>query len=157
MTERLKILMDSRRIEAYPAADDEVAFFWEKAVRTLRSSRDGVLAGVVDVESAFSLAYQAALQGYTAVLRAAGYRTVGRDHHHSTFAGVAALEAGELSRTARDVNEMRQDRHDAVYGRTLIEASQLNEMQNTAGHLLSGAYAWLADARPGLKLTPPPG
>ena len=155
MTERLRILVDSRRVEVHPAADDEVAFLWEKAVRTLRSSRAGVLAGVVDIDSAFSLAYQSAFQGSTAVLRAAGYRAVGRDHHHSTFAGVAALEAGDLSRAARDVNEMRQDRHDAVYGTTPIEAAQLDEMHEAARRLLSAAHAWIAETRPTLKLTPP--
>ena len=148
---RLKILVDSRRIEAHPAADDEVSLLWEKALRTLGSSRvDGL-----DVESAFTLAYQAALQGSAAVLRAAGYRTVGHDHHHSIFAGVAALEVGELSRAARDVNEMRQDRHDAVYGTTPIEAAQLDEMHDAAGRLLAAAHAWLAESRPMLKLMPP--
>jgi hypothetical protein len=153
MSDRLKILVDSRRIEPHPAADDEVAILWEKAVRALRSSR----AEVLDLDTAFTVAYQATLQGSAAVLRAAGYRTVGRDHHHSIFAGVAALEAGELSRAARDANDMRLDRHDAVYGTAMIEARKLGEMRDAAGRLFAAAYAWLANARPGLKLTPPPG
>ncbi|HEU4562442.1 MAG TPA: hypothetical protein VFS20_31720 [Longimicrobium sp.] len=132
-------------------ADDEIAVFWEKAVRALRSSR----AQDVDVDSAFSVAYNASLQGATAVLLGAGYRAVGRDHHHSIFAGVAALEAGELSRAARDADDMRQDRHNTYYGAVMIELAQLAEMQDVAGRLLAAGHAWLADARPGLNLTDP--
>jgi len=153
VTEQLKILVDSRRIEAFSAADADVSFLWEKGVRALRSSR----AEILDPDSAFTLAYQAALQGSAAVLHAAGYRVVGRDHHHSIFAGVAALGAGDLSRAARDARDMRMERHDVVYGsEPPIEAEQLAEMQDVARRLFAAAHPWLREARPGLALTPPP-
>lgn len=154
MTPRLQILVDSRRIEALPATDEEVASAWDKALRTLRSSR---VAGL-DVEPAFTLAYQAALQGAAAVLRAAGYRAVGRDHHHSIFAGVAALEAGELSHAARAGDDMRMERHDAVYGSTVVvDAAQLAEMHLAADRLFAAALAWLRAERPAVELPPPLG
>ncbi|HYH80438.1 MAG TPA: hypothetical protein VEX86_11600 [Longimicrobium sp.] len=153
MTARLEILVESRRIEALPAADEEVASAWEKALRTLRSSR---LEGL-DVEPAFTLAYQSALQCCAAVLRAAGYRAIGRDHHHSIFAGVAALEAGELSRIARAADDMRVERHEAVYGSTVaIDHAQLEEMYDVAARMFAAAHAWLRAARPALDVAPPP-
>lgn len=153
MTPRLQILVDSRRIEAMPATDGEVASAWEKALRTLRSSRLEEL----DVEPAFTLAYQSALQGSAAVLRAAGYRAIGRDHHHSIFAGVAAMDVGELSRAARAADEMRADRHEAVYGsHVVIDPAQLADMHDVGTRLFAAAHAWLVVARPSLDLAPPP-
>jgi hypothetical protein len=154
MTDRIAILVESRRIEALPAADDEVASSWDKALRSMRSSQ----APVLEVEPAFTLAYQAALQAGAAVLRAAGYRAIGRDHHHSIFAGVAALEAGELSRCARAVDAMRAERHEAVYASgVVIDAAQLSRMKEVASRLFAAAHAWLREARPALALAPPPG
>jgi hypothetical protein len=69
----------------------------------------------LDRDAAFTLAYQAALQLATALIRAAGYQPRGEAHHHHTFAAVAALGLGELSEAARDLNVIRQPRHSAIY------------------------------------------
>lgn len=153
MTGRLQILVESRRLEVLPAADDEVASSWDKALGSLRSAR----GPRVEVEPAFTLTYQAALQASAAVLRAAGYRAIGRDHHHSTFAGVAALEEGDLSRLARAIDGMRAERHEAVYASgVVIDADQLAKMREITRRLFAAAYGWLREARPALTLTPPP-
>jgi hypothetical protein len=154
MSERLQILVDSRRIEALAAGDDEVSSQWSKALRTLRSSRGSGL----DTDSAFTLAYQAALQVASAVLRAAGYRAVGRDHHHSIFAGVSALDAGDLSRAARAADQMRLERHEAVYGSDVaIDEDRLAALHDLTRRLFTAAHAWLRESRPTLTLEPPPG
>lgn len=69
MNARLQIMLDSRQLEALAAGDDEIAGMWSKAVRTLRSS--GVPG--LDADAAYTLAYQAALQAATALVRAAIY------------------------------------------------------------------------------------
>jgi multidrug resistance efflux pump len=63
---RIQVMLDSRQREAHAAADTEVGGMWAKAVRTLRSSE---VAGL-DPDSAFTPAYQAALQASTTVIRA---------------------------------------------------------------------------------------
>lgn len=111
MNPRLQVMLDSRQIAAEPATDAEVQGMWAKAVRSFHSS--GV-AGL-DADSAFTLAYQGALQAATAIVRAAGYRVLGEGHHHHTFAAVAAMSLGDLSEAARDLNIIRQQRHGAIY------------------------------------------
>jgi hypothetical protein len=97
-------MLDSRQIEELAADDVELEGMWGKAVRSLRSSE---VPGL-DPDSAFALAYQAALQASTTIVRAAGYRVRGEGHHHHTFATVAALGLGGLSEAARDLNVTRQ-------------------------------------------------
>ena len=86
MTKQLEILVESRRIEPVAAVPGEISSAWETAVETLR---DSVLEGMSN-RTSFTVTYQAALQCCAAVLRGAGYRTTGRDHHHNSFAGVIA-------------------------------------------------------------------
>jgi hypothetical protein len=86
MNARLQVMLESRQLEALAAPDAEVLGMWAKAVRSFHSS---TLAGL-DGDASFTLAYQAALQLATALVRAAGYRTRGEAHHHHTFAAVAA-------------------------------------------------------------------
>ena len=89
---RIQIMLDSREIEQLAAPDEEVVGMWRKATTTLRSS--AVHGLEEDPDSRFTLMYQAALQGATAVVRAAGYRVKGDDNHHITYAAVAALNLG---------------------------------------------------------------
>jgi hypothetical protein len=155
MTKQLEILLESRRIEPVAVVPGEVGSAWEAAVETLR---DSVLEGMSN-RTTFTVTYQAALQCCAAVLRGAGYRTTGRDHHHNSFAGVIALEAGDLSRAARDIDRMRLVRHGAVYGiEVTIKPEQVQQMREVTARLFIAAHAWLAETHPGLPFTsPPPG
>ena len=111
MNPRIQIMLDTRQIEADPPAPGEVEGMWTKAVRTLGSaSIDGL-----HPDARFTLLYQAALQASTAVIRAAGFRVRGDAHHHPAFAAVAALDLGDLSEAGRDLNVIRQKRHQAIY------------------------------------------
>jgi hypothetical protein len=149
---RIQVMLDSRQIEERRAEDAEVAGMWEKAVRSLRSSR---VPGL-DADAAFTLAYQAALQASTAVLRTAGYRVRGDGHHHHTFAAVAALALGELSDAARDLNVVRQSRHGAVYDwHARTEEKDLTFLRSAAARLFGEAHSWIAAQRPQLASSLP--
>jgi hypothetical protein len=154
---RIRILLDSRDIEELPAEDAEVLGMWGKATRTYRSA--GLPGLDDDPDARFTLLYQAALQGATAIVRAAGYRVRGDHNHQITFATVAALASGELSDAARDLNVIRQGRHAAVYDwEATVEGRQLAELQNATAILLREAFVWLGKKRPSLAaaLAAPP-
>jgi len=154
---RIRIMLDSRDIEELAAADGEVLGMWGKAIRTHRSA---ALPGLADDPDArFTLLYQSALQGATAVVRAAGYRVRGDHNHQITFATVAALASAGLSEAARDLNVIRLGRHAAIYDwEATTGASQLRALQSATDALLREAYAYLRARRPSLagELSAPP-
>lgn len=87
MNARLQIMLESREIEQSPAPGREVAARWRKAVGTWRDA-----AKDLGPDSRLTLYYQAALQAATALIRAAGFRVLGTDHHRHTFKALRALE-----------------------------------------------------------------
>lgn len=140
-------------LDALRPIDRVVVLTWEKATRSLRSSR----SEAVDPGSSFFLAEQAALQGSAAVLRAAGRWEIGRGYHYGILARVTAMDAGELSRAAREADRICADCREAVHGSgPPVDAGQLAEMQDIASQLFTAAYTWLRETRPSLGLTPPP-
>jgi len=146
---RIRIMLDSRDIEELAAADGEVLGMWGKAIRTHRSA---ALPGLADdPDTRFTLLYQSALQGATAVVRAAGYRVRGEHNHQIMFATVAALGSASLSEAARDLNVVRQGRHAAIYDwEATTDASQLMALQSATDSLLREACAFLLTRRPSL-------
>jgi hypothetical protein len=137
-------MLDSREIEEFAAADEEIAGMWRKATKTLRSAAARELDD--DLDSRFTLLYQAALQGSTSVIRAAGYRVRGDDNHRVTFAAVAALGLGDLSEAARDLNIIRQNRHAAVYDwESTMGPGAVKRLQEATVRLLRAADSWLRD------------
>jgi hypothetical protein len=149
MNPRLQLMLESRQLDALPASDDEIQGMWSKAARSLRSSRVEAL----DPDSAFTLAYQSALQAATAILRATGYRVRGDGHHRHTFAAVAALDAGELSDTARDLNVIRARRHGAIYDwEVRTEDRDVHTVRTAAERLLEHGARWMTATRPHLIL-----
>jgi hypothetical protein len=147
MNDRINIMLQSRQIEEYAGTDDEVIFLWGKAVECLRVSS---LPGVGG-DPALSLVYQAALQAATAVVRAARYRVRGSGHHHHTFAAVAALDLGDLSRAARALDRARPMRHEAVYGwEARITEEDLAAVRADTAWLFTEAHRWLVSQRPHL-------
>jgi hypothetical protein len=139
---RIKIMLDGRDIEEFAAADDEIVGMWRKATKTIQSAAAPELD--LDLDSRFTLMYQAALQGSTAVVRAAGYRIRGNDNHRLTFATVAALGLGDLSEAARELNIVRQGRHAAVYDwESTTGPGEIKKLQDATIRLLQEADAWL--------------
>ena len=144
MNARIQVMLESRQIEEVAAKDDEVRGMWAKAMRSLQSS---TVPGL-DADAVFTLAYQAALQAATAVVRAAGYRAKGDGHHHHTFAAVAALGLGELSEAARDLNAIRLRRHGAIYDwETTTREDDLAILRSATMRLVSAGREWLVAQR----------
>jgi hypothetical protein len=161
MTKALQNLVDNRYIEADPASDAEVVGRWRVAIVSFNDScRDLAPASRV------TLAYQGALQGGIAVVRAAGYRLKGSagGHHYLTFATVAALEQPVLSSLAHAMSDRRRERHDSVYhwddepGEDRTTHLDVAHVDSSARQFLHAAYEWLCDARPSIaaRLEPPP-
>lgn len=152
MTPRIRMMLESRSIEEVPATDEEVQRMWAKAVRSYQSS---ALPGL-DPDSAFTLAYQGVLQAATAIIRAAGYRVRGDGHHHHTYGTIAALDAGSLSETARELNDIRQRRHGAVYDwETTTQEKDLARLRSAALRLFDHGREWMRERRPQLDLPAP--
>ena len=125
---------------------------WAKAVRSYEGSP---LPGL-GPDSAFTRAYQGVLQAATAVIRSAGYRVRGDGHHHHTFGTIAALDAGSLSETARELNDIRQRRHGAVYDwETTTQEKDLARLRSAALRLFALGREWLGEQRPQLDLSGP--
>ncbi len=151
MTPRLRIMLESRQLEEGAAVAGEVEGLWRKAGQTLASS---AVAGL-DPNARFTLVYQAALQGAMAISRAAGYRVRGDAHHHDTFAAVAALEAGDLSDAAREVNVIRRKRHGAVYDwDTQLTEQHVEELRAEVRRLFAYAEPWLRARHPDIHPLP---
>lgn len=118
-----------------------------KATRSLRNSG----AAGLDPDSAFTLAYQGALQASTAIIRSAGSRVRGEGHHHHTFAIAAALDLGEISDAARDLNVIRQRRHEAIYDWEAVTRDRdLAALRSAAGRLFDYGRRWIEAERPHL-------
>ena len=162
MTRALQSLVDSRYIKADPASDVEVVSRWRAAMVSYNDSRNDLAPA-----SRVTLAYQGALQGAIAVVRAAGYRMKGSagGHHYLTFATVAALEQPILSPLARGMSDRRRERHDSVYhwdqepGKDRATHLDAEHVDASARQFLIAAYEWLCTARPAAvpRLEPPPG
>ncbi len=149
MNPRLQVMLDSGQLEPMLAGDEEVGGMWAKAIRSLHSSG----AAGLDADSAFTLAYQAALQGATAIVRAAGYRVRGEGHHHHTFAAVAALGLGDLTEAARELNVIRQQRHGAIYDwQSTTRDQDVTDLRSAVARLFDHGRWWLRAQRPHLVL-----
>ena len=151
MTAQLQALVDSLQIEPCPATDDQIAVRWKKALSFLRDSHLQEL----HAETAFTLAYYSAVVCAAAVLHAAGFRALGWEPDDRIFEGVATLEAGEVSQAARAAGEMYTTMHQVLFGPAMVDLATLEEMYQLTTQLFAAAHAWLAEARPTLKLTPP--
>jgi hypothetical protein len=150
MNPRLQELINSRRLEPSSASDTEVATRWKIAIGSLETAE---LPGI-NVRNAVGECYQGALQAATAVLRCAGYTVIGAAHHHSTFAAVAALDAGELSQVARELNRLRARRHEAIYDWEIaVTPEDFDILFAHTRALFRHAHAYLTAARPALAST----
>ncbi|HEX2076993.1 MAG TPA: hypothetical protein VHG08_04765 [Longimicrobium sp.] len=151
MNPRIQIMLDSRQIEAVSPAPGEVEGMWSKAVRTLGSTTlDGL-----DPDARFTLLYQAALRAATAVIRSAGFRVRGDAHHHHTFGAVAALDLGDLSDAGRDLNVIRQKRHQAIYDwETALGEHDIAQLRAATRALFAHAHRQLRAGHPAIQPLP---
>jgi hypothetical protein len=146
---RLERLLEARSIEEMPADDGEVAAIWEAA---LREWSDSAVTGL-SVAGAFVHVYQAGFRAAAAVVRAAGYRprsAVG-GHHYLTFYAAAALGDETIERGADMLQDIRGDRHLALYGADdELDPEELGRARARVGEFLGSVHGWLAAQRPAL-------
>ena len=149
MNARLQIMVDSREIEAADARDGEIIARWRKAVATHRDA-----AKDLGPDSRLILYYQAGLQAATALVRSAGFRVLGADHHRHTFEALRALDLGELSTIARVMNAHRRSRHQAIYDwdaevpDDATPSADLEALAHGVSRMLTLGRDWLASTRP---------
>jgi len=148
--QRIKLLLDDRRLEAATFEDRELVGLWARAVT---SYRDSSVTGLSD-EGAFSRAYDAGRQVAGIVLAAAGYRVRGQGHHQIAFYGLAVLEDPSLSKFGTELESIRQARHMVIYDAVGDPAALRADRQKLKGiveRFLPAAHAWLIAKRPHLK------
>lgn len=105
--------LDARRLEAWPADDNEVLGFWRKAL----VARDDARNASASPDNRLLRAYDAARLAAMAVMREAGYRTRGSESHHFLTFEVARSLVGdaELRRALDAMNSLRKVRHEVEY------------------------------------------
>lgn len=147
MNARLQIMVGSREIEEAADPDREVIARWRKAVGTYRDAAKDL----VD-DSRLTLYYQAGLQAATTLIRASGFRVLGTDHHRHTFEALRALDLGEVSTVAREMNAFRRSRHQAIYdwddNAPGDGEEQLDALARSVDRLMTLGHAWLLADRP---------
>lgn len=110
------------------------------------------MAGL-SLAGAFVHVYQAGFRAAAAVMRAAGYRPrsgVG-GHHYLTFYAAAALGDEMVERGADMLQDIRGDRHLALYGADdELDPEELDRARARVGKFLGSVYDWLIAQRPSL-------
>jgi hypothetical protein len=158
MNAALQRLLDSRSIEPFPVTAEEVVARWRVAVGSFNDSRR-----VVTAEMRIAVSYQAALQAALTIVRSAGYRlrSTAGGHHYTTFATVAALEAGDLAHLANEMSRLSRRRHRAVYDwhdpDDADEELDPDRLERAVAELMNTAYRVLVRTRPeivGLLVSP---
>jgi len=99
----------------------------------------------------FAIAYSAALQAATIVVRAEGFRALAGAHHYATFAAFGAIVGDEYNDRIEYLQDCRGKRNRAEY----LHASQIGEAEvaslaEEARQLRDWVAAWLAYHHPDL-------
>lgn len=113
---RIRLLLDTRRIQEQEFAQADVIAVWRKATE---SAHDATLNGL-SVDSAIRLAYDAGHFGALALLAAHGLKpSSGQGHHEMAFQAAAALAGESLSDLVADSEEVRGLRKGSMYDPTI--------------------------------------
>lgn len=146
---QIERLLAANQIQKVEMPDQGVATLWEKAVLSLRDARNASNS----LDSRYVIGYQALLQMATAVLAAAGYRTIGtQGHHANTFYAVSALGIDGLESLGRRMDDIRRTRAQTAYGASSPRAGDLEQLFALIRSVFPPARAWLAARRPGARL-----
>ncbi len=131
-------LVGERSLIRQSFTNAQVIGFWDKAVGSLADAR----TTVISTESAFQLAYTAALQASLAVLAAHGLRVRSAANHYMTFYALQKLDAA-LSEPGRRLDGLRNARHQTIY--------EPDHNEEETARQLSGAFERLREALPILR------
>ncbi len=147
--QRVARLVEARQLEELSADDAEVSGIWRAA---LREWGDASVQGL-SAPGRFTHLYQAAFRGATALVRAAGYRCRGAlgGHHHVTFHAAGALGDRHLERLSDALQELRGERHRALYGdEDDLEEAEIEAAGRLVAEFLAAVHGWLVAQRAGL-------
>ena len=114
--QRVRLLLDDRRIKEQEFGQPDVIAVWKKATD---SGRDALLNGL-SVDSAIRLAYDAGHLAALALLAVNGLKpSSGQGHHELTFHAAAALGGPALEDLVADSEEIRALRKGSMYDPTI--------------------------------------
>lgn len=131
-------LLQDRSLLRENYTDAQVIGFWDKAAGSLADAH----ASVISTESAYQLAYTAALQTSLAVLAAHGLRVRSTANHYMTFYALQKLD-GALSEPGRRLDGLRNARHQTIY--------EPDHDEEDMARRLSDAFERLREALPVLR------
>jgi hypothetical protein len=140
-----------KRLEAWPADDEEVLGFWKKALTALGDAGNASTSP----EGRLLRAYDAARLSALAMMRAGGYRTRGAESHHFvTFEIARSLTtAPELRRVLDAMNSLRKVRHEVEYeAGDDVDADTVEEARRLAEQVITLGAQHLRNSRPGLVM-----
>jgi hypothetical protein len=143
--------LDAKRIEPWPADDNEVLGFWRKSLIAHEDARNTS----VSPENRLLRAYDAARLAALAVMREAGYRTRGSESHHFVTFEVARSLASdaELRRALDAMNSLRKVRHEVEYeAEGEIDEAAVEEARQIAERVISLGAEHLRSKRPHLAI-----
>ncbi len=99
----------------------------------------------------FAIAYSAALQAATIVVRAEGFRALAGAHHYATFAAFGAIVGDEYNDRVEYLQNCRAKRNRAEYQRAgQITQAEVASLAEEARQLRDWVAAWLAYHHPDL-------
>jgi len=99
----------------------------------------------------FAIAYSAALQAATIVVRAAGYRALSGAHHYATFAAFGAIAGDEYADRVEYLQSCRNKRNRAEYQQAgQITEAEVAALAEEAVQLRDWVATWLRYHHPEL-------
>lgn len=141
--DRVRLLLDDRRIKEQDFAQADVAAVWQKAAD---SARDASLSGL-SVDSAIRLAYDAGHLGALALLAVHGLKpSSGQGHHEIAFHTAAAFGGKSLDDLVADSEEIRGLRKGSMYDPTLAAEAERKQSLEWIARTLPRVRAALVKA-----------
>ncbi len=143
----LQRLQRESQIEQQPTKPEEIAELAWLLERDLAAHSSSGLPQ----DWRFAIAYSAALQAATIVVRAAGYRALSGAHHYATFAAFGAIAGDEYSDRVEYRQTCRNKRNRAEYQMAgQISEAEVAALAHEARDLRDWVVAWLRYHHPEL-------
>ncbi|MBD3292353.1 MAG: hypothetical protein GF393_05480 [Armatimonadia bacterium] len=143
----LKSLLDQELITREPASAEEIHHLARLVDRDLKAHR----AEGLPPDWQFAIAYGAALQLVTIIIRAEGFRALAGAHHYATIEAFGAIAGEQYSDRVQYLQTCRGKRNRAEYDRAgEITRSEVETLVDEAHELKAWVAAWLGFHHPRL-------
>ncbi|MDZ4065038.1 MAG: hypothetical protein U1E22_10285 [Coriobacteriia bacterium] len=144
----LQRFLDDGRLRRQRSSKSEIASLFMVVDRDIQDS--GVCS--LSEDRRFAIAYNAALQLATIVLRAEGLRTVGSGHHRITIAAFPLILGSRVQETADYLDACRSRRNTVDYdGIGIATERDVAELLAETAELRQTVEAWLKEEHPELR------